>query len=55
MLLPAVVLTAIFVYAPMGGLVMAFQDYKPYLGITGSKWVGLDQFKFLFSIRTVFR
>lgn len=27
---------------------MAFQDYKPYLGITGSKWVGLDQFKFLF-------
>ncbi|ETT73017.1 LplB protein [Paenibacillus sp. FSL R7-277] len=48
MLLPAVVLTAIFVYAPMGGLVMAFQDYKPYLGITGSKWVGLDQFKFLF-------
>ncbi|MEK3794709.1 ABC transporter permease subunit [Paenibacillus sp. FSL R7-0204] len=48
MLLPAVVLTAIFVYAPMGGLVMAFQDYKPYLGMTGSKWVGLDQFKFLF-------
>ena len=27
---------------------MAFQDYKPYLGIRGSKWVGMDQFKFLF-------
>lgn len=48
MLLPAVVLTAIFVYLPMVGIVMAFQDYKPYLGITGSKWVGIDQFKFLF-------
>ncbi|SDD53821.1 putative aldouronate transport system permease protein [Paenibacillus sp. CF095] len=48
MLLPAVVLTAIFVYVPMGGLLMAFQDYKPYLGITKSPWVGLDQFKFLF-------
>lgn len=48
MLLPAVVLTAIFIYLPMGGIVMAFQDYKPYLGITGSEWVGLDQFKFLF-------
>lgn len=48
MLIPAIVLTVIFVYVPMGGLIMAFQDYKPYLGITGSKWVGLDQFKFLF-------
>ncbi|GIO92064.1 ABC transporter permease [Paenibacillus lactis] len=48
MLFPAVLLTLIFVYAPMGGIVMAFQDYKPYLGITGSKWVGMEQFKFLF-------
>ncbi|WP_419872380.1 ABC transporter permease [Candidatus Pristimantibacillus sp. PTI5] len=48
MLLPAIVLTIIFIYLPMGGLVMAFQEYKPYLGIMGSKWVGLDQFKFLF-------
>lgn len=48
MLLPAVLLTLIFVYVPMGGIVMAFQDYKPYQGITGSRWVGLEQFKFLF-------
>lgn len=48
MLLPAVVLTIIFVYVPMGGIVMAFQEYKPYQGIMGSNWVGLDQFKFLF-------
>ncbi len=27
---------------------MAFQNYKPWLGITGSEWVGLDNFRFLF-------
>lgn len=48
MLLPAVVLAFIFVYLPMGGLVMAFQDYKPYLGFADSPWVGLEQFKFMF-------
>lgn len=48
MLLPAVVLVFIFVYIPMGGIVMAFQQYEPYLGIMKSEWVGLDQFKFLF-------
>jgi putative aldouronate transport system permease protein len=49
MLLPAIVLTVIFAYFPIGGLVMAFQDYKPWLGVTGSAWVGLDQFKYLFT------
>lgn len=48
MLLPAVLLVFIFIYIPMGGIVMAFQDYQPYLGIMKSPWVGLDQFKFLF-------
>lgn len=48
MLLPAVVLTAIFVYGPMGGLVTAFQDYKPYHGLFNSPWVGWDNFKLLF-------
>ncbi|WP_418792642.1 ABC transporter permease [Paenibacillus polysaccharolyticus] len=48
MLSPAVLLVLVFVYMPLGGLVMAFQDYKPYLGIMGSEWVGMEQFKFLF-------
>lgn len=48
MLIPAVLVVLIFVYMPMGGLVMAFQDYKPYQGILKSEWVGLEQFKFLF-------
>lgn len=50
LIVPAVVLTLIFIYVPMLGLVMAFQDYKPYLGIMQSPWVGLDQFKLLFSL-----
>jgi putative aldouronate transport system permease protein len=48
MVLPSLVLLIIFAYLPMGGLVMAFQDYKPWLGLTGSEWVGLDQFRYLF-------
>jgi putative aldouronate transport system permease protein len=49
MLLPAVILTLIFIYVPMGGVVMAFQEYKPYTGLLHSKWVGMDNFKFLFT------
>lgn len=48
MLLPAVIFLIIFNYIPMGGIVMAFQDYKPWLGISGSQWVGLDNFRYLF-------
>ena len=51
MLLPAIILALIFCYAPMGGLVMAFQNYKPWLGITGSKFVGLDNFKQIFEFK----
>ncbi|MNB73248.1 putative multiple-sugar transport system permease YteP [compost metagenome] len=48
MLLPALVLQFAFGYLPLGGLVIAFKDYKPYAGIWGSKWVGLDHFRFMF-------
>ncbi|WP_139992159.1 MULTISPECIES: ABC transporter permease [Paenibacillus] len=48
MVLPSLVFLIIFAYLPMGGLVMAFQDYKPWLGLTGSEWVGFDQFRYLF-------
>jgi ABC-type polysaccharide transport system permease subunit len=37
-----------FAYVPMGGILMAFQDYRPTRGLLGSKWVGLKHFvKFL--------
>ena len=51
MLLPAIILALIFCYAPMGGLVMAFQNYKPWLGITGSEFVGLDNCKQIFEFK----
>lgn len=51
MFLPAIILALIFCYAPMGGLVMAFQNYKPWLGITGSEFVGLDNFKQIFEFK----
>lgn len=51
MLLPSVVLAVIFCYIPMGGLVMAFQNYKPWLGISGSEFVGWDNFKQIFMFK----
>lgn len=39
----------IFHYVPMYGLVMAFKNYSPGLGIAGSKWVGLQWFTTFFS------
>ena len=38
----------IFYYIPLGGWIMAFQNYKPKTGLLHSKWVGLAKFKFLF-------
>ncbi|PZD93116.1 sugar ABC transporter permease [Paenibacillus sambharensis] len=48
MLLPAAIVTLIFAYVPMGGLVMAFQDFKPYEGVWNSPFVGLEHFRFMF-------
>lgn len=42
--LPAVAVIAVFCYAPMFGLVIAFQDYKILEGVWGSEWVGLKTF-----------
>lgn len=44
MAIPGIVYFLVFKYAPMGGLVIAFQDYMPFLGIGGSPWVGFDHF-----------
>jgi putative aldouronate transport system permease protein len=44
MAVPGILYFLVFKYAPMGGLVIAFQDYMPFLGIGGSPWVGFDHF-----------
>lgn len=42
----------IFYYLPLGGWIMAFQNYKPKDGLFGSEFVGLEKFRFLFSDET---
>lgn len=44
-LLPSIILTFIFKYIPMGGILIAFKDYNAFQGIWGSEWVGLAFFK----------
>ena len=44
-LMPALVLTIVFKYIPMGGLLIAFKDYNVIKGVFGSPWVGLEYFK----------
>ena len=48
MVLPAMIWFLLFCYLPMGGIVMAFQDFRPTRGFFHSKWVGLKHFRLLF-------
>jgi putative aldouronate transport system permease protein len=45
----------IFRYAPIYGVLIAFQDYNIFEGISGSEWVGLDVFKFIFEQNSFYR
>lgn len=55
LLLPTIVSVIIFNYLPMGGLVMAFQNYKPWLGILGSEFIGLENFRRIFDFPESFQ
>lgn len=44
-----VIYGVMFYYLPLGGWIMAFQNYKPKDGLLHSAFVGLDKFKFLFT------
>ena len=46
---PGMIYFIIFKYLPMFGVAIAFQQFSPYLGYTGSPWVGLYHFKNLFA------
>ena len=52
---PAVIWFCIFAYAPLCGLVVAFQKYSPAKGIWGSEFVGLKNFKFFFGSQSFFQ
>lgn len=44
LLLPSAILLFCFSYLPMGGIVMAFQDFNPRVGLWESEWVGFKHF-----------
>ena len=54
-LLPAFLMIAVFCYAPMYGVLMAFQNYRPIDGLLHSEFVGLQKFQQLFSDATFLR
>lgn len=46
---PGILYFMIFKYIPIGGVVIAFQEYSPFKGILHSKWVGFENFERFFS------
>lgn len=48
-ILPVIIYLILFAYKPMYGIIIAFKDYRPALGIANSQWVGLKHFKNFFS------
>lgn len=48
LMLPGLIHILMIQYMPMFGIVIAFKDYKFADGIFGSKWVGFENFRFLF-------
>lgn len=44
----------IFKYIPMGGIAMAFQRYNIFAGITGSEWIGFENFEEIFGMKSFY-
>lgn len=55
MCLPMIIKIIIFAIIPMIWVLMAFQDYKGFLGLAGSEWVGWDNFKYFFQNGQIWR
>lgn len=54
MLLPALLYFILFAYVPMWGVLIAFKNYKLFIGFGGSEWVGLKYFRLFFSSSDMF-
>ena len=50
MILPGLLVIIVFSYIPMFGIAIAFQKFIPAKGITGSEWIGLDNFRYLLAM-----
>ncbi len=55
MCLPMIIKIIIFTIIPMIWILMAFQDYKGFLGLAGSEWVGFENFKYFFQNGQIWR
>ncbi len=55
MLIPVLAFYILFKFRPMTNMVIAFQDYKVFKGIAGSKWVGWKNFETFFKSRDAWR
>ncbi|MDO5423011.1 MAG: ABC transporter permease subunit [Eubacteriales bacterium] len=55
MMLPGVLILLIYTVIPFLGNVIAFQDFKPIMGFTKSKWVGLENFIYMFKLPDTFK
>ena len=49
LLLPALAALIVFKYVPMAGIQIAFRRYNLFAGMAGSPWIGVDNFRRLFS------
>lgn len=49
MLVPVLIYFFVFHYMPMYGVIIAFKNYRPALGILGSDWVGFAHFQSFFT------
>ena len=55
LMVPAIAYFFIFNYIPMYGLIIAFKDFRFSLGIMGSPWNGLENFRHLFGLGTFYQ
>jgi putative aldouronate transport system permease protein len=55
MITPGLIFLAVFSYAPMFGLVMAFQDFVPARGFLNSEFVWFDNFKYILNLPDIWQ
>lgn len=55
LLIPGMLYFVVFKYAPMWGILIAFQDYSVFAGMGGSEWVGFHHFREMFASPDFYR
>ncbi|MDA3734137.1 ABC transporter permease subunit [Niameybacter massiliensis] len=50
-IIPVIIWYIMFCYVPMGGLVLAFKQFRYDMGLWNSPWIGLENFRLMFEDR----